>query len=137
MATKRCLRVQVLDIGPIGPKIDLVLGRDGLASVEDFEEMIQTISRQALAHLGNSRFYPLRGVPWVAGRRIKSFPILGSSDSAPDLAGIAYLVNRALSRDKRVVGVNSKVTVSNPATRNIQIVSTLQLLDGELVEIII
>lgn len=136
MSSDTAIRIQVVGFDmPIGPKIDAVLGEDGIEEVSDFEEMVQSVARLAIAHLGDSRFYPGRGVPWVIPQRVGGLPVFTSSDNPDDLARVEYLINRALSRDKRVVGVKTTVSVKNRATRQIGIISKIELHDKGLVEI--
>jgi len=136
MPRDTAIRIQIIGFEmPIGPKIDAVLGPDGIEVVEDFEEMVQAIARLAIAHLGDSRFYPGRGVPWVVPQREGGLPVFTSSDGPEDLARIEYLINRAISRDRRVVGVRTRVTIKNSSRRQVQAITKIELFDKSLVEI--
>lgn len=140
---------------PIAPKIDLVLGNDGLewadepipsSSVDSereplYNELVQSISLGLLMQRGDFRYNRRRGMPWVQHDKMKPHTaIMGSNFNADNLRRIEMItmmeLNRADDRVARVLDVKAKVSSPEDfAQRRLHIEAKVQVRNGELVNI--
>lgn len=153
MARDGALAIEVVtQADPIFPKIDLVLGDEGLEWAEEpvptgtpeeaspqWNELVQSVLMGILMQRGDWRYDRRRGMPWTQHDRMKAHTaIMGSNFNPSTLRGIEAVTMAELPRaDERVASVlNVTATVSGAtafAQRRLQLKAQFYTVTGELV----
>jgi hypothetical protein len=133
---------------PILPKIDLVLGPEGLEWAEEpssdnrdptYNELVQSVVMGLLMQRGDYRYNRAKGMPWTQHDRMReSTAILGSNMTGANLRRIEVAVMSELPRtDPRVVTVESVearvLSEEDFANRRLWIRAQFRVTTGDLV----